>query len=126
MMAAFDQGLGEHGHIVGRNVRTELRWANGQYEKLPELAVRASASRSARLARRRRCDRCVNGSNQDDPNHLHSRPQSGEGGLRCPPQSAWLTPIRIISAGGITWRNWPRNILCRRSIHCASTSGLAV
>jgi ABC-type uncharacterized transport system substrate-binding protein len=39
MMAAFDQGLGEHGYVVGRNVRTELRWANGQYDKLPELAA---------------------------------------------------------------------------------------
>jgi putative tryptophan/tyrosine transport system substrate-binding protein len=39
MIAAFDRGLGEQGYIVGRNVRTELRWANGQYEKLPELAA---------------------------------------------------------------------------------------
>jgi putative tryptophan/tyrosine transport system substrate-binding protein len=39
MMAAFDRGLSEQGFVVGRNVRTELRWANGQYEKLPELAA---------------------------------------------------------------------------------------
>jgi putative ABC transport system substrate-binding protein len=39
MMAAFDRGLSEQGYIVGRNVRTELRWASGQYEKLPELAA---------------------------------------------------------------------------------------
>jgi putative ABC transport system substrate-binding protein len=39
MMAAFDEGLSEQGHLVGRNVRTELRWANGQYERLPELAA---------------------------------------------------------------------------------------
>jgi putative tryptophan/tyrosine transport system substrate-binding protein len=39
MMAAFDQGLGELGYIAGRNVRTEVRWANGQYAKLPELAA---------------------------------------------------------------------------------------
>ena len=39
MIAAFDQGLGEQGYVVGRNVRTELRWANGQYERLPELAT---------------------------------------------------------------------------------------
>jgi len=38
MMAAFDQGLNEQGYAVGRNVRTEVRWANGEYEKLPELA----------------------------------------------------------------------------------------
>ena len=39
MIAAFDQGLGEQGYVVGRNVRTEVRWANGQYERLPELAT---------------------------------------------------------------------------------------
>ena len=39
MIAAFDRGLSDQGYIVGRNVRTELRWANGQYEKLPELAA---------------------------------------------------------------------------------------
>jgi putative ABC transport system substrate-binding protein len=38
MIAAFDQGLGEQGYVVGRNVRTEVRWANGQYDRLPELA----------------------------------------------------------------------------------------
>jgi ABC-type uncharacterized transport system substrate-binding protein len=38
MMAAFERGLRDQGYVVGRNVRTELRWANGQYEKLPELA----------------------------------------------------------------------------------------
>jgi len=38
MIAAFDQGLGEQGFAVGRNVRTEVRWANGQYERLPEMA----------------------------------------------------------------------------------------
>ena len=30
MIAAFDQGLGEQGYVVGRNVRTEVRWADGQ------------------------------------------------------------------------------------------------
>ena len=39
MIAAFEQGLSEQGYLVGRNVRTELRWANGQYERLPELAA---------------------------------------------------------------------------------------
>jgi len=39
MIAAFDQGLGELGYVVGRNVRTDVRWANGQYERLPELAT---------------------------------------------------------------------------------------
>jgi putative ABC transport system substrate-binding protein len=39
MIAAFNQGLADMGFAEGRNVRTELRWANGEYEKLPELAL---------------------------------------------------------------------------------------
>ena len=39
MMVAFNQGLADMGYGEGRNVRIELRWANGEYEKLPELAL---------------------------------------------------------------------------------------
>jgi putative ABC transport system substrate-binding protein len=39
MMTAFEQGLSNQGYVVGRNVRTEVRWANGEYKKLPELAA---------------------------------------------------------------------------------------
>jgi putative ABC transport system substrate-binding protein len=36
---AFRQGLAESGFVVGRNVRIEERWANGNYEALPALAA---------------------------------------------------------------------------------------
>jgi putative ABC transport system substrate-binding protein len=38
-LAAFHQGLGEAGFVVGRNVAIEYRWAEGRYERLPAMAA---------------------------------------------------------------------------------------
>src|SRR5215467_11280959 len=38
VVSAFRQGLGETGHVEGRNVAIEFRWAEGRYERLPDLA----------------------------------------------------------------------------------------
>jgi len=46
-MAAFMQGLKEAGFVPGQNVVLEQRWANDQYDQLPEMAadfVRAKVS----------------------------------------------------------------------------------
>jgi putative ABC transport system substrate-binding protein len=39
LVAAFREGLREAGYMPGQNVRVDFRWAEGNYELLPELAL---------------------------------------------------------------------------------------
>lgn len=49
-LAAFHEGLGATGHVEGQNLWFEYRWAEGNYDRLPDLAAGLVASNVVLIA----------------------------------------------------------------------------
>jgi hypothetical protein len=47
LVAAFRQGLHDLGYVEGQNILIEYRWAEGRYDRFPDLAAVAATHRIA-------------------------------------------------------------------------------
>ena len=59
-LAGFRQGLREAGYIEGQNVHIAFRWAEGRYDRFPEMAAELAEPSGGRN-RCIRCPRCEGG-----------------------------------------------------------------
>jgi hypothetical protein len=75
LMAAMRQGMAEAGYVEGRTVAIEYRWAEGQYDRLPEMAAELVHRKVADLDT---CGARSKGCNRHNSNRVQHRRRPGE------------------------------------------------
>jgi putative tryptophan/tyrosine transport system substrate-binding protein len=75
-LTAFRQGVRETGYVEGQNVSIEYRWAQDQYDRLPDSdLVRSQVTVIA--AHDTPLGNCSQGGDYDDPDRLRKRRRPG-------------------------------------------------
>jgi len=79
-VAFFQRGLNEAGYVEGRSVAIDYRWADGRYDRLPELASDLVSRRVSVLAAvADPAPQVAKGGDPDDTHRLRHQRRSGQG-----------------------------------------------